>query len=34
MGMQIIAKPGADLAALQLGHRYHQATDWPNKRRP
>lgn len=34
MGMQLIGPRGADLAVLQLGEAYHQATEWPQRRRP
>jgi amidase len=34
MGMQIIGPPRADLAVLQLGHAYEQATQWVSKRPP
>jgi amidase len=34
MGMQIFGPVGADARILALGHRYHQATDWPARRPP
>jgi amidase len=34
MGMQIIGRPRADLAVLQLGYAYEQATQWVSKRPP
>jgi Asp-tRNA(Asn)/Glu-tRNA(Gln) amidotransferase A subunit family amidase len=33
VGLQITARPGADLVALRLAHAYEQATDW-HKRVP
>jgi amidase len=32
MGMQIAGRMGADAKVLAMGHAYHLATDWPNKR--
>lgn len=34
MGMQLIGPYAADLAVLQLGHAYHQKTDWPGRYPP
>lgn len=34
MGMQIFGKSGADSLILSLGHHYHMATEWPQKRPP
>ena len=34
MGFQLFGRPGSDRAILQLGHAYHQITDWPNRRPP
>ena len=34
MGVQLIGKPRGDLAVLQLGHMYEQATGWLEKRPP
>ena len=34
MGMQLIGRRGDDLGVLQLAEAYHQATDWPRRRRP
>ncbi|OAJ63803.1 amidase [Paraburkholderia ginsengiterrae] len=34
MGMQLIGRPRADLAVLQLAHTYEQARDWVNARPP
>lgn len=34
MGLQLIGKAQADLAVLQLGHAYEQATGWVQRRRP
>jgi len=34
MGMQIIGRRHADLAVLQLGHAYEQATGWVGRRLP
>lgn len=34
MGMQLIGRPRADLAVLQLAHGYEQAADWVNQRLP
>ena len=33
MGLQLIGRPGADGALLQLAEAWHQLTDWPNTRR-
>jgi amidase len=34
MGAQLIGRPGADLALLQLAQGWHEATDWPGARPP
>lgn len=34
MGLQIIGPTGSDARLLQLAQHWHQATDWPNRRRP
>ncbi|MCB2116619.1 MAG: amidase [Rhodobacteraceae bacterium] len=34
MGLQIFGPTGSDAAILGMGHAYHQATDWPNRRPP
>ena len=34
MGLQLIGRRGADLAVLQLGHRYDLATHWVSRRLP
>ncbi|MDR5671375.1 amidase, partial [Burkholderia cenocepacia] len=34
MGMQLIGRPRADLAVLQLAHGYEQAADWVARRVP
>jgi amidase len=34
MGLQIIGPTGSDARLLQLAQHWHQATDWPNLRRP
>ena len=34
MGMQLMGKPGADLAVLQLGKSYDAATGWPERVKP
>ncbi|MBC7142331.1 MAG: amidase [Rhodobacteraceae bacterium] len=34
MGMQLFGPTGADAAILAMGHAYHRATDWPNRRPP
>ncbi|MFT3801705.1 MAG: amidase [Burkholderiaceae bacterium] len=34
MGMQLIGRPRADLAVLQLGHAYEQVVDWPRRPPP
>ena len=34
MGLQVIGKPQADLAVLQLAHAYDQATQWVKRRKP
>jgi amidase len=34
MGLQVIGKPHADLAVLQLAHAYDQATQWVRRRLP
>ncbi|WP_347310291.1 amidase [Defluviimonas sp. SAOS-178_SWC] len=34
MGMQLFGRTGADAAILAMGHAYHRATDWPNRRPP
>lgn len=34
MGLQVIGKAQADLAVLQIGHAYEQATRWVQKRKP
>ena len=34
MGLQVIGRPRADLAVLQLGHAYDQATQWVKRRPP
>lgn len=33
-GLQLIGKRGSDGALLQLAHQWHQATHWPQSRRP
>jgi len=34
MGMQLMARQGADARLLAIGEAYHQATEWPQKRPP
>jgi amidase len=34
MGMQVIGKPHADLAALQIAHAYEQAAPWTRDHLP
>jgi len=34
IGLQIAGRFGADAAVLQLGHAWHEATRWPNRRPP
>ena len=34
MGIQLFGPTGADAAILAMGHGYHKATDWPNRRPP
>jgi amidase len=34
MGMQLVGRSGADFELLALAHRYHEATQWPQRRRP
>ncbi|MEZ5779996.1 MAG: amidase [Paracoccaceae bacterium] len=34
MGMQLIGRTGSDASILALGHAYHQATGWPDRRPP
>lgn len=34
MGLQLFGPRGADRAVLELGQAYHEATDWPRRRRP
>jgi amidase len=34
MGLQIFGARGADLALLELGQAYHEATRWPERRPP
>lgn len=34
MGMQLVGRSFGDLGLLQLGHAYHQATEWPQRRPP
>lgn len=34
MGLQLIGRPGGDLAVLQLGKAYDEATGWPERNKP